>query len=546
MTRSTRDETSTPTAPFERSATPANVRELEFRLLQLEADNARLERERFAYEMMGEELVGRLDETDLAEIGRHLREHPPVALLRGDGVVPIDEVPPEAILDLADPILWRHALAEATGLQTFLFLREEGVLRAAANSPLQLPVLAECSDDCRAAVEAAVGEMAAEANRPVGVRCAGCGRPLWIVPICLRHREERVALGFLAGHDLPAPTRSYRQMVELVAGQVGRRASEEYAQQLDVVLRMRMTALIERYLEQKTAKVREAERDLASQTRVADELAEAKRGLEIALSESRDARVAAEKANASKSMYLAAMSHEIRTPLTCVIGFADLLSRSTLTLDEAHRFAGSIKESGQVLLSLINNVLDLSKIEAGRLELERIPYSLHQVMDDVVDIFMPSAREMKVEVVVTVDDAVPTEQTGDPMRVRQVLMNLVGNALKFTREGRIDLRCTPDPETPGQLRVDVQDTGAGIPSHRLETIFEAFSQGGCDTSRKHGGTGLGLAISRRIIEAMGGRLGVSSCEGEGSCFSFTLPRQAPDPGLAPTSHVSLDVPIAGV
>ncbi|MBC8425712.1 ATP-binding protein [bacterium] len=222
---------------------------------------------------------------------------------------------------------------------------------------------------------------------------------------------------------------------------------------------------------------------------------------------------------------LAAMSHEIRTPLTCVIGFADLLAMPSLTIEDAHKFAGSIKESGQVLLSLINNILDLSKIEAGCLELERIPYSLRQVLAEVVNIFMPSSREMKIDIYLQVAGNVPSEQIGDPMRLRQVLLNLVGNALKFTREGRIDLVCSLNETDPDLLEIAVQDTGTGIPPDRLDTIFEAYRQAEANTARKYGGTGLGLSISRRIIEVMGGRMSVTSREGEGSCFTFTLPGQ---------------------
>jgi len=454
------------------------------RILQLEEDKARLERERFEYALMGESLTGELTDEDVATFHRYLRDrqkHP--ELLRDGHIVPLDEVPSLVILDLADLFFWRHALAETTRLQTFLFLVNEGDPQSTANLPEQLPVLADCTPACRQAVEQAVQELPADAERPVGVRCGGCGRPLWIVPICLRYQDRWTPVAYLAGHALPSPTRSYRRMVELAANEVGRRASEEYANQVNTILQMRMSAMIDKFMRQKVETAGKAE------------------------------------------VALAAMSHEIRTPLTCVIGFADLLAMPSLTIEDAHKFAGSIKESGQVLLSLINNILDLSKIEAGCLELERIPYSVRQVLAEVVNIFMPSSREMKVDIYVRVAGNVPPEQIGDPMRLRQVLLNLVGNALKFTREGRIDLVCDLSDTDPDVLEIAVQDTGTGIPRKRLDSIFEAYQQAETNTARKYGGTGLGLSISRRIIEVMGGRMSVTSCEGEGSCFTFTLPGQ---------------------
>jgi signal transduction histidine kinase len=459
-------------------------RELALRVLQLEEDKARLERERFEYALMGESLTGELSNDDVAHFHQYLRDrqrHP--ELLRDGRIVPVDEVPPLAILDLADLFHWRHALAETTRLQTFLYLVNQGEPQSTANTPEQLSVLAECAPACRQAVDQAVQELPADTERPVGVRCKGCGRPLWIVPISLRHQEHWTPIAYVAGHALPSPTRSYRKMVELAANEVGRRASAEYANQVNTILQMRMSAMIDKFMQQKVETAGKAEGALA------------------------------------------AMSHEIRTPLTCVIGFADLLAMPSLTVEEAHKFAGSIKESGQVLLSLINNILDLSKIEAGCLELERIPYSLRQVLAEVVNIFLPSSREMKVDIHVRVAGNVPPEQMGDPMRLRQVLLNLVGNALKFTRQGRIDLVCNLDDADPDLLEIAVQDTGTGIPRNRLDTIFEAYQQADSQTARKYGGTGLGLSISRRIIEVMGGQMSVTSCEGEGSCFTFTLPGQ---------------------
>ena len=459
-------------------------REMALRILQLEEDKARLERERFEYALMGESITGELTDEDITNFHRYLRDrqqHP--ELLRDGRIVPIDEVPPLAILDLADLFYWRHALAETTRLQTFLFLVTDGGLQPTANSPEQLPVLAECAPACRQAVEQAVRELPVDTERPVGVRCRGCGRPLWIAPVCLRHQDQWTSIAYLAGHALPSPTRSYRKMVELTASEVGRRASGEYAGQINTILQMRMSVMIDKFMRQKMETAGKAE------------------------------------------VALAAMSHEIRTPLTCVIGFADLLAMPSLTIEDAHKFAGSIKESGQVLLSLINNILDLSKIEAGCLELERIPYSLRQVLAEVVNIFMPSSREMKIDIYLQVAGNVPSEQIGDPMRLRQVLLNLVGNALKFTREGRIDLVCSLNETDPDLLEIAVQDTGTGIPPDRLDTIFEAYRQAEANTARKYGGTGLGLSISRRIIEVMGGRMSVTSREGEGSCFTFTLPGQ---------------------
>ncbi|MBU1071981.1 hypothetical protein KKG45_01905, partial [bacterium] len=326
----------------------------------------------------------------------------------------------------------------------------------------------------------------------------------------------------LVGHGLPTPSKPYRRMVELVANLAGRRASEEYARQVNTILQMQVTAMVVKYTSQKTATARESREALVRQSRISDDLSHAKAELEAVLEEARDARRAAERANETKGLIMAAMSHEVRTPLTCVIGFADLLARPSLTVAEAHKFAESIKESGQVLLSLINNILDLSKIEAGHLELERIPYSIRQLLEEVVGIFTPSCREKGIGIRVQVGGDVEEEQLGDPMRLRQVLMNLVGNAIKFTREGGIDLLCAHSTGDPAMLAVEVRDTGSGIPRDRLETIFKAYRQAEADVARKHGGTGLGLAISSRIVQAMGGEMSVTSREGEGSRFTFTF------------------------
>ncbi len=529
MNRSTVDERSSFSENSHDAGGASRERELEMRLLQLEEDKARLERERLEYELLGEELVGQLDEQEVAELHRYLHDRQEHAELLRDGrIVPVGEVPPEAILDLAELSYWRHALSESTGLLTFLFLNDHGETRPAGNSPHQLPALATCRTDCWRAVERIVADAAQHADEPFGVRCGGCGRPLWITPVCLRYEHDKTAVAFLVGHGLPAPTRTYRRMVELVANLAGRWASEEYARQVNTILQMQVTAMVVKYTGQKNEAMLRSREALERQSRISDDLTHAKAELEAVLEEARDARLAAERANESKSLIMAALSHEIRTPLTCVIGFADLLARPTLTLADAHKFAESIKESGQVLLSLINNILDLSKIEAGHLTLERIPYSIHQLLSEVVDIFTPSCREKGISIRVQVADDVANEYLGDPMRLRQVLMNLIGNAIKFTREGGVDLLCTSDAEDPDTLKVEVRDTGEGIPRDRLATIFEAFHQADTGTARKYGGTGLGLAISRHIIRVMGGGMSVYSRKGEGSCFTFTFPGHLPE------------------
>ena len=533
MNRTTLDER--PSAREETDAREgvSRERELEMRILELEEEKARLERERLEYELMGEELVGQFEPVDIAELHRHLHDRQQHAELLRDGrVVPVGEVPPESILDLAELTYWRHALAESTGLLTFLFLDDDGEPRPAGNSPRQLPALEACRKACWPAVARAVAAAAAPGARDAdsgGARCGGCGRPLWIVPISLRHGRDKATLAHLVGHDLPAPTRPYRRMVELVANLAGRRATEEYASQINTILQMQVTAMVAKYTRRETAAAQAAQEALVRQSRIADDLAHAKAELEAVLEEARDARLAAERANDSKGLVMAAMSHEIRTPLTCVIGFADLLARPSLTLEDAHKFAESIKESGQVLLSLINNILDLSKLEAGHLVLECVPYSVGELLDEVVGIFTPSCREKGIDIRVGVDGRVSSEQLGDPMRLRQVLMNLVGNAVKFTREGGVELSCAPSPEDPAMLVVEVSDTGPGIPQDRLDTIFKAYRQAKADVSRKHGGSGLGLAISSCIAEVMGGEIGVISREGAGSCFSFTFPARLQPP-----------------